>query len=71
MHTINGQENMNIERILEYNRIYLEDTTVETNYRKEDDAYWKKYNYLESLCWEPNSNGPGMHERQIDRLVSC
>ena len=66
MNIIKAQEYMDIERIFEYNRIYLEDTTVETNYKKEDDAYWKKYYELEQLCWDKNDK-----EIKIDRLVSC
>tara|TARA_R110002012_G_C11603236_1_gene607516 strand:+ start:58 stop:666 length:609 start_codon:yes stop_codon:yes gene_type:complete len=66
MNIIQAQEYMDIEKIFEYNRIYLEDTTVETNYKNEVDAHWKKYHELEQVCWDENDK-----ERKIDRLVSC
>jgi len=66
MSIIKSYDYMDIEKIFEYNRIYLEDTTVEDNFKNEVDAHWVKYHELEKVCWDENDN-----ERKIDRLVSC
>tara|TARA_R110002167_G_scaffold316857_1_gene522537 strand:+ start:103 stop:726 length:624 start_codon:yes stop_codon:yes gene_type:complete len=71
MNIINGYDYICMESMLQYNQYYFDNTALKERIYKEMDAYWKKYKYLESLCWEPNSNGAGMHEIQIDRLVSC
>ncbi len=65
MSIINGYDYMNIEKIFEYNKIYLEDSTAEDIYNKEVNAYWEKHHQLRQLCWDENDK-----ERTIDRLAS-
>lgn len=55
-----------LDKLFELNKIYLEDSTAEDIYNKEDNAYWEKHHQLQQLCWDENDK-----ERKIDRLVSC
>ena len=64
MRIIKQYDYMNIEKIFEYNKIYLEDSTAEDIYIKEVNAYWEKHHQLQQLCWDENDK-----ERTIHRLT--
>jgi len=65
MSIIKGYDYMNIEKIFEYNKIYLEDSTAEDIFNKEVNAYWEKHHQLQQLSWDENDK-----ERTIHRLAS-
>jgi len=73
MNIIKSYRHIPIEKIFEYNHIYLEDSTAEDIYNKENLTHWEKHEELASRCWTQTLTDTSIEcvERKIDRLVSC